>query len=199
MGIVDGEYIRGYREEIPLWVRLNGVATFIGIVGLAVAIFVLIVLYQVLHTGNSKIQDGTTQFVRGQTSVSKTMDGVVHIITAAVTIVVVAVPEGLPLAVTLTVYFKDGKDRGFRIPTERLFFHGGVKIGMKFMLSDHKPYFMSLLLILQRKEEVLQLESRVALKFICIGRVQLKLYWHHVPDTLTQVAACNPLKGRRIF
>lgn len=35
-------------------------------------------------TGHSKNPDGTTQFVHGQTSVGKTMDGVVHIITAAV-------------------------------------------------------------------------------------------------------------------
>ncbi|KAH0688449.1 hypothetical protein KY290_020083 [Solanum tuberosum] len=92
-------------EETPLQVRLNGVATFIGIVGLAVALFVLIVLLSRFFTGHSKNPDGTTQFVRGQTSVSKTMDGVVHIITAAVTIVVVAVPEGLPLAVTLTLAY----------------------------------------------------------------------------------------------
>ncbi|CAN4085070.1 unnamed protein product [Withania somnifera] len=92
-------------EETPLQVRLNGVGTFIGIVYLAVALFVLIVLLCRFFTGNSKNPDGTTQFVRGQTSVSKTMDGVVHIITAAVTIVVVAVPEGLPLAVTLTLAY----------------------------------------------------------------------------------------------
>lgn len=39
---------------------------------------------------------------------------------------------------------------------------------------------------------------RVALKFICIGKVQLKLYWHLVLDTLIQMAACNPLKRRRL-
>ncbi|EYU40005.1 hypothetical protein MIMGU_mgv1a023995mg, partial [Erythranthe guttata] len=69
-------------EETPLQVRLNGVATFIGIVGLTVALFVLIILL---------------------ISVSEIVDGVIHIITAAVTIVVVAVPEGLPLAETLTL------------------------------------------------------------------------------------------------
>nr|XP_016505608.1 PREDICTED: calcium-transporting ATPase 9, plasma membrane-type-like isoform X1 [Nicotiana tabacum]XP_016505609.1 PREDICTED: calcium-transporting ATPase 9, plasma membrane-type-like isoform X1 [Nicotiana tabacum] len=92
-------------EETPLQVRLNGVATFIGIVGLAVALFVLTVLLCRFFTGNTKNPDGTTQFVHGKTSVSKSIDGVVHIITAAVTIVVVAVPEGLPLAVTLTLAY----------------------------------------------------------------------------------------------
>ncbi|XP_057770087.1 calcium-transporting ATPase 9, plasma membrane-type-like isoform X2 [Salvia miltiorrhiza] len=92
-------------EETPLQVRLNGVTTFIGIVGLTVAFSVLIVLLARYFTGTSKNPDGTVQFVRGQTSIGHTIDGVIHIITAAVTIVVVAVPEGLPLAVTLTLAY----------------------------------------------------------------------------------------------
>ncbi|CAA2991455.1 calcium-transporting ATPase 9, plasma membrane-type [Olea europaea subsp. europaea] len=90
-------------EETPLQVRLNGVATFIGIVGLTVALSVLIVLLTRFFTGNSKNADGSVQFVRGKTSIGQTVDGAIKIITAAVTIVVVAVPEGLPLAVTLTL------------------------------------------------------------------------------------------------
>lgn len=92
-------------EETPLQVRLNGIATFIGIVGLTVALCVLLVLLARFFTGHSKNADGTTQFIRGKTSVSKTVDEVIKIITAAVTIVVVAVPEGLPLAVTLTLAY----------------------------------------------------------------------------------------------
>ncbi|KAL9157280.1 hypothetical protein ABFS82_09G132900 [Erythranthe guttata] len=92
-------------EETPLQVRLNGVATFIGIVGLTVAFFVLIILLIRFFTGTSKNPDGSVQFVHGETSVSEIVDGVIHIITAAVTIVVVAVPEGLPLAVTLTLAY----------------------------------------------------------------------------------------------
>ncbi|CAA0829544.1 Calcium-transporting ATPase 9- plasma membrane-type [Striga hermonthica] len=92
-------------EETPLQVRLNGVATFIGIVGLSVALLVLVVLLARFFTGTSKNPDGSAQFIRGTTSVSQTVDGVIHIITAAVTIVVVAVPEGLPLAVTLTLAY----------------------------------------------------------------------------------------------
>ncbi|XP_027122620.1 calcium-transporting ATPase 9, plasma membrane-type-like [Coffea arabica] len=92
-------------EETPLQVRLNGVATFIGIVGLTVALLVLLVLLTRFFTGHSRNLDGTTQFVRGKTSIGETVDGVIKIITAAVTIVVVAVPEGLPLAVTLTLAY----------------------------------------------------------------------------------------------
>ncbi|KAH9716135.1 calcium-transporting ATPase 10 plasma membrane-type [Citrus sinensis] len=99
-------------EETPLQVRLNGVATFIGIVGLAVAFLVLAVLLVRFFTGHTTKEDGSSAFVKGRTSVSDAVDGVIKIVTIAtnsraiqVTIVVVAVPEGLPLAVTLTLAY----------------------------------------------------------------------------------------------
>ncbi|KAI4377205.1 hypothetical protein MLD38_014873 [Melastoma candidum] len=92
-------------EETPLQVRLNGVATFIGIVGLTVAVAVLLVLLVRFFTGHTKNPDGTSQFKAGKTSASNAVDGAIKIITVAVTIVVVAVPEGLPLAVTLTLAY----------------------------------------------------------------------------------------------
>ncbi|CAL0332120.1 unnamed protein product [Lupinus luteus] len=92
-------------EETPLQVRLNGVATFIGIVGLTVAVLVLTVLLGRYFSGHTKDLDGNVQFVAGRTSISDAVDGVIKIFTIAVTIVVVAVPEGLPLAVTLTLAY----------------------------------------------------------------------------------------------
>ncbi|XP_062109949.1 calcium-transporting ATPase 9, plasma membrane-type [Humulus lupulus] len=92
-------------EETPLQVRLNGVATFIGIVGLSVAVLVLAVLLARYFTGTTKNPDGSQQFIKGTTSISNAVDGVIKIFTIAVTIVVVAVPEGLPLAVTLTLAY----------------------------------------------------------------------------------------------
>ncbi|XP_039009543.1 calcium-transporting ATPase 9, plasma membrane-type-like [Hibiscus syriacus] len=92
-------------EETPLQVRLNGVATFIGVVGLSVAVFVLAVLLARYFTGNTEDPDGTTQFIKGRTSFDDAFNDVVKIFTIAVTIVVVAVPEGLPLAVTLTLAY----------------------------------------------------------------------------------------------
>ncbi|XP_047968842.1 calcium-transporting ATPase 8, plasma membrane-type-like isoform X2 [Salvia hispanica] len=92
-------------EETPLQVRLNGVATFIGMVGLAVAAAVLIILVVRFFTGNTKDPDGTVQFIAGKTKVGDAVDGFIKIFTVAVTIVVVAVPEGLPLAVTLTLAY----------------------------------------------------------------------------------------------
>ncbi|KAL6660830.1 hypothetical protein ACP70R_000214 [Stipagrostis hirtigluma subsp. patula] len=92
-------------EETPLQVRLNGVATFIGMVGLSVAGAVLVVLWIRYFTGHTKNPDGTTQFVAGTTSVKQAFMGAIKILTIAVTIVAVAVPEGLPLAVTLTLAY----------------------------------------------------------------------------------------------
>ncbi|PUZ48775.1 hypothetical protein GQ55_7G273800 [Panicum hallii var. hallii] len=92
-------------EETPLQVRLNGVATFIGMVGLSVALAVLIVLLARYFTGHTYNPDSSVQYVKGKMGVGQTIRGVVRIFTVAVTIVVVAVPEGLPLAVTLTLAF----------------------------------------------------------------------------------------------
>nr|GMC94645.1 calcium-transporting ATPase 10, plasma membrane-type-like isoform X1 [Ipomoea batatas] len=92
-------------EETPLQVRLNGVATFIGIAGLMIALVVLVVLMIRFFTGHTKNPDGTIQFKAGRTRVGDAVDGAIKIFTVAVTIVVVAVPEGLPLAVTLTLAY----------------------------------------------------------------------------------------------
>ncbi|KAJ3704608.1 hypothetical protein LUZ61_008313 [Rhynchospora tenuis] len=92
-------------EETPLQVRLNGVATFIGLVGLTVAGIVLFVLLIRYFTGHTTNADGTVQFVKGKTSLKQSFIGAIKILTIAVTIVVVAVPEGLPLAVTLTLAY----------------------------------------------------------------------------------------------
>ncbi|KAJ4845751.1 Calcium-transporting ATPase 10, plasma membrane-type [Turnera subulata] len=92
-------------EETPLQVRLNGVATFIGAIGLTVALVVLVVLLARYFSGHTTNPDGTRQFVRGRTKASHAVDDTIKILTVAVTIVVVAVPEGLPLAVTLTLAY----------------------------------------------------------------------------------------------
>ncbi|KAI3416712.1 FPL domain-containing protein [Psidium guajava] len=91
-------------EETPLQVRLNGVATKIGVVALSVAVVVLVVLLARYFTGQ-KNPDGTVRFKARKTSVSDAVDEAIKIITVAVTIVVVTVPEGLPLAVTLTLAY----------------------------------------------------------------------------------------------
>ncbi|VAI19275.1 unnamed protein product [Triticum turgidum subsp. durum] len=109
-------------EETPLQVRLNGVATLIGIVGLSVAGVVLVVLWIRYFTGHSNNPDGTTAFVAGTTGAKQGFMGAISIFTVAVTIVVVAVPEGLPLAVTLTLAYsmrKMMRDKALVMHTKR--------------------------------------------------------------------------------
>jgi Ca2+-transporting ATPase len=82
-------------DETPLQVKLNGVATLIGKIGLAFALITFLVLLgRFLYTkeslGNWSAEDALT---------------IVDYFAIAVTIIVVAVPEGLPLAVTLTLAF----------------------------------------------------------------------------------------------
>ncbi|KAJ0246080.1 Calcium-transporting ATPase 8 [Hirschfeldia incana] len=92
-------------EETPLQVRLNGVATFIGTIGLIVAACVLVILLVRYFTGHTEDEMGGPQFVKGKTKIGHVVDDVIKVLTVAVTIVVVAVPEGLPLAVTLTLAY----------------------------------------------------------------------------------------------
>ncbi|KMZ61440.1 Calcium-transporting ATPase 1 [Zostera marina] len=87
----------GGDDETPLQVKLNGVATIIGKIGLFFAIVTFAVLAQGLFSR------------KFQTSyLSWSMEDVLELLeyfAVAVTIVVVAVPEGLPLAVTLSLAF----------------------------------------------------------------------------------------------
>jgi Ca2+-transporting ATPase len=85
-------------DETPLQVKLNGVATIIGKIGLFFAFVTFAVLVQnfVLH----KYLAGTTFNWSGDDALE-----LLEYFAIAVTIVVVAVPEGLPLAVTLSLAF----------------------------------------------------------------------------------------------
>ncbi|KAM0910634.1 hypothetical protein ACQ4PT_014020 [Festuca glaucescens] len=71
-------------EETPLQVRLNGVATLIGVVGLSVAGAVLVVLWLRYFTGHSNNPDGTTEFVAGTTGAKQRFMGAIRIFTIAV-------------------------------------------------------------------------------------------------------------------
>ncbi|XP_054822361.1 putative calcium-transporting ATPase 13, plasma membrane-type [Prosopis cineraria] len=96
---------RDNNEETPLQARLNKLTSAIGKVGLAVAFLVLVVLLVRYFTGNTTDENGNKEFNGSKTKFDDVVNGVVGIIADAVTIVVVAIPEGLPLAVTLTLAY----------------------------------------------------------------------------------------------
>ncbi|GLU20149.1 hypothetical protein SLE2022_363610 [Rubroshorea leprosula] len=88
----------GGDDETPLQVKLNGVATIIGKIGLFFAIITFAVLVQGLLS--QKLQAGTFWTWSGEEALE-----MLEFFAVAVTIIVVAVPEGLPLAVTLSLAF----------------------------------------------------------------------------------------------
>ncbi|KAF7112873.1 hypothetical protein RHSIM_RhsimUnG0184200 [Rhododendron simsii] len=92
-------------EQTPLQSRLNKLTSSIGKVGLLVAFLVLIVLLIRYFTGNTQDENGNTEYNGSKTKADDIINSVVAIIATAVTIVVVAIPEGLPLAVTLTLAY----------------------------------------------------------------------------------------------
>jgi Ca2+-transporting ATPase len=101
MGSING----GLDEETPLQARLNKLASYIGKVGLAVAALVLAVMLIRYFTGNTQDDRGNREFNGSKTKFDDVLNAVVNIVAAAVTIIVVAIPEGLPLAVTLTLAY----------------------------------------------------------------------------------------------
>ncbi|PKA61773.1 putative calcium-transporting ATPase 4, plasma membrane-type [Apostasia shenzhenica] len=89
---------QGGEDETPLQVKLNGVATIIGKIGLAFATLTFVVLVarflvdKAIHVGLLKWFADDALLIMNYFAIS-------------VTIIVVAVPEGLPLAVTLSLAF----------------------------------------------------------------------------------------------
>ncbi|KAI3471352.1 hypothetical protein Pfo_030716 [Paulownia fortunei] len=88
----------GGEDETPLQVKLNGVATIIGKIGLAFAVLTFLVL-----TVRFLVEKG----LHHEFTIWSSSDALklLNYFATAVTIIVVAVPEGLPLAVTLSLAF----------------------------------------------------------------------------------------------
>ncbi|KAF1874105.1 hypothetical protein Lal_00041549, partial [Lupinus albus] len=97
--LLPGDLVHlGGDDETPLQVKLNGVATIIGKIGLFFAVVTFAVLVKGLMS--RKIREGRFWWWSGDDAIE-----MLEFFAIAVTIVVVAVPEGLPLAVTLSLAF----------------------------------------------------------------------------------------------
>ncbi|XP_050225493.1 putative calcium-transporting ATPase 13, plasma membrane-type [Mercurialis annua] len=96
---------RNLDEQTPLQERLNKLTSYIGKAGLAVAVLVFAVLTIRYFTGNTRDEYGHREYNGSKTKVNSVLNSLVEFFAAAVTIVVVAIPEGLPLAVTLTLAY----------------------------------------------------------------------------------------------
>ncbi|PIN06530.1 Calcium transporting ATPase [Handroanthus impetiginosus] len=88
----------GGEDETPLQVKLNGVATIIGKIGLVFAVLTFLVLTVRFLVGKG-LRHEFTRWSSGDAL------KLLNYFATAVTIIVVAVPEGLPLAVTLSLAF----------------------------------------------------------------------------------------------
>ncbi|WOH00063.1 hypothetical protein DCAR_0519419 [Daucus carota subsp. sativus] len=100
-------------DETPLQAKLNGVATVIGFIGLIFAVVTFLVLTVRFLVDKALRQEFTSW---SSVDALKLLD----YFATAVTIIVVAVPEGLPLAVTLSLAFAMKKLMGHKALVRRL-------------------------------------------------------------------------------
>ncbi|PON87165.1 P-type ATPase [Trema orientale] len=104
-GEIMSSVSRDLEVETPLQARIKKLISFIGKIGLSVAALVFVMLMVQYFTGHTTDEKGPGKFNGNKTKFEDVMNAVLGILAAAVMIVVAAIPEGLPLAVTLTLAY----------------------------------------------------------------------------------------------
>ncbi|CAN6726113.1 unnamed protein product [Malus baccata var. baccata] len=92
-------------QQTPLQARLSKLTPLMAKIGLGVAFIVFVVLLARYFTGNTKNKSEFGKFEGSKTKIRDTMNAVVDMVAVAVIVVVIAIPEGFPLAVTLTLAY----------------------------------------------------------------------------------------------
>ncbi|XP_043720892.1 calcium-transporting ATPase 12, plasma membrane-type-like [Telopea speciosissima] len=103
-GEMMGSISRDREEQTPLQVRLDNLNSYIEKTTLIMAFIVLVVKLVRYISGNIHNQKGYREF-SGRTKFDVVVNALVGIVSAADTIVMVAIPEGLPLALTFTLAY----------------------------------------------------------------------------------------------
>jgi Ca2+-transporting ATPase len=96
---------RDTNEQTPLQAQLNKLTSSIGKAGLAAAFLVLIVLLVRFFTRNLDDENGNKEFNGSKTKFNDMVHAILKIVATTANIVEVAIPEGLPLAVTISVAY----------------------------------------------------------------------------------------------
>ncbi|XP_074322157.1 calcium-transporting ATPase 12, plasma membrane-type-like [Apium graveolens] len=91
--------------KTPFQARIDKLTSLIGKIILVVAFIVHLVLLLWFFLGHTKDEDGKTEFKGRKTAVDVVINGVREALIAAISIVFVTIPEGLPLAVTLVLAY----------------------------------------------------------------------------------------------
>ncbi|XP_027164866.1 calcium-transporting ATPase 12, plasma membrane-type-like [Coffea eugenioides] len=96
-------------ERTPLQRKLRELTIQISKVGLMVASLVLVVLLVRYFVGNMRNEDGKSDFTAGKTNIHEVCNDLIGILATPVAIAATAIPEGLLLAVMITIAYSTNR------------------------------------------------------------------------------------------